>query len=348
MESVCPECVKDWECLLQFQAHTRGVLGMALHPSGRMLLTVGTGTKKAKLWNLLTGKCALVFILSKAEKNTRWDEDLCVCFVVGLCFFFSFFFPISFSLSFSIHYRVVPLKDGEFAPFFQRGFRDDPLGVKWSPTGEYFAVQWAAQVDVYSASESTKQAIRSFAPNDRVTSFCWANKHSIAVGTERGNVFWFPLLDERAPIISSQQKLGSRVKDLCPYGNNITAGISSDGDVLLWLSMSGDELSRVSLDDRLTCISCGEHTGDGVEFDGGVNQHDDDDDPDDDDDDEDVHPTKSRKRALKKSSTPPTPPPRPPASTIASVSTKVHSKKPSGDSSSFASRQKKLLKRFKK
>ena len=38
---------------------------MAMHPSGRMALTVGDASRKAKLWNLMTGKMAVLFKLDQ-------------------------------------------------------------------------------------------------------------------------------------------------------------------------------------------------------------------------------------------------------------------------------------------
>ena len=36
--------------------------------------------------------------------------------------------------------------------FFPRDFVDMPQVVKWSPSGNFFLIQWAAQVDIFSAS----------------------------------------------------------------------------------------------------------------------------------------------------------------------------------------------------
>ncbi len=115
--TVCVWRVKDWECLLQIKAHKKGVRHLAMHPSGRMALTLGEGSRKAKLWNLLTGKEAVLFRLERGG-----DPVL-----------------------------TVPAVNGDKL-FLPRDFRDMPLSCSWSPSGNRFAVQWVTQVDVFSAA----------------------------------------------------------------------------------------------------------------------------------------------------------------------------------------------------
>ncbi len=47
--TICVWRVKDWECLLQIKAHKKGVRSMALHPSGRMALSLGEGSRKVSV-----------------------------------------------------------------------------------------------------------------------------------------------------------------------------------------------------------------------------------------------------------------------------------------------------------
>eukprot|EP00965_Chrysotila_dentata_P230579 6197845-Pleurochrysis_carterae.AAC.4 len=51
---ICIWRTSDWECLLRLKGHKGPVLDLAIHPSGRIALSVGND-KKLMLWNLTTG-----------------------------------------------------------------------------------------------------------------------------------------------------------------------------------------------------------------------------------------------------------------------------------------------------
>jgi hypothetical protein len=87
-----------------------------------------------------------------------------------------------------------------------------------------------------------------------VSGFCWATNDRIAVSTHSGSVLWFSLTGTNA-ILYSEKPLASRVKDVVALSDTLVVGISSAGDVVLWNSETGAELSRAWLDDRLICVS---------------------------------------------------------------------------------------------
>jgi WD40 repeat protein len=165
--TICVWRVKDWECLLQIKAHKKGVRSLALHPSGRMALTLGEGSRKvsrsllssfdiafvfvfssfffvflcfvffqALLWNLMTGKQAVVFKLDRGG-----DPAITVPSIKGE--------KVS---SFWISIFLLLTKKKNRKAFFPRDFLDMPQVCKWSPSGNLFLIQWAAQLDVFSAS----------------------------------------------------------------------------------------------------------------------------------------------------------------------------------------------------
>ena len=150
--TLCVWRVKDWECLLQRKAHTRGVRSLALHPSGRMALSLGEGSRKAKLWNLATGKEAHVFRLVRGLEPALRVESV----------------------------------SGEK----QHQAQDLPQQCCWSPSGKLFAVQWAAQVDLFSVTDAAKTPVFSVAFDWKVTCSLFAAEDTLLVGTDDGAVVW--------------------------------------------------------------------------------------------------------------------------------------------------------------
>ncbi|KAL1495820.1 hypothetical protein AB1Y20_016680 [Prymnesium parvum] len=63
----------DWECLLRVKGHKAAVLDVAIHPSGRVALSVGADAK-LMLWNLTTGKCNYTLALQQVCSLVRWSE----------------------------------------------------------------------------------------------------------------------------------------------------------------------------------------------------------------------------------------------------------------------------------
>ena len=214
--TICVWRAKDWECLWQIKAHSKGVKWLSMHPSGKMAISIGEKAKKAKLWNLMTGKCAVEFRLSNAT-----DKDL-----------------------------IIPSQDGN-KPYFPKGFLDAPHYCKWSASGDLFLVQWAAQVDIYSAQASTKAAIKSVAVDDKVSSSCWSSDDDVVViGTEKGMIVWYSM---KKNAVVRKEMAKTRVKDLIAYGNAICA-VDSVGNVYLF-DQEKDQVSSIFLDDRLTCVA---------------------------------------------------------------------------------------------
>lgn len=160
-----------------------------MHPSGRLALSIGEGGKKAKLWNLLTGKVAVLFKL---------DKGLDTCLTV----------PSE---------KGVKLHQG-------RDFRDLPLFCKWSPSGDFWAAQWTTQIDVFSSSGSTKLPVKSVATDSRVTSFCWVSEDEICVGTEEGQVIWISL--SSASVIRKEVE-ETRVKEVTTVGGAVVVATSA-------------------------------------------------------------------------------------------------------------------------
>ena len=186
---------------------------MSLHPTGRMALTLGESSKKAKLWNLLTGKMAVLFKL---------DQGLDFCL------------------------KLPSIKGTKL--HLGRDFRDLPATLKWSPSGNLWAVQWTTQLDVYSASGSTKLPVKSIALESRLTCFCWVDEDVVVLGSEEGAITWVSLAAEA---IARQELLGSRIKDLS-YLDGAACAATSSGRVVLF---RGDKPLEIDLDDRLTCLA---------------------------------------------------------------------------------------------
>jgi hypothetical protein len=156
-----------------------------------MALSLGEASKKAKLWNLLTGKVAVLFKL---------DKGLDVCL-------------------------TVPSVKGNKL-HFGRDFRDLPQVVKWSPNGTLFAVQWTAQLDVYDSAGSTKLAMKSVGFESRLTAFAWVTEDVIVLGNEEGLLVWISLAEEK---VVRQEQLDSRVKDLTVMGGQSVCAATSAG-----------------------------------------------------------------------------------------------------------------------
>jgi WD40 repeat protein len=189
--TICVWRLKDWECLLQRKAHTKGVRALALHPSGRMALSLGEGSRKAKLWNLATGQEALVFKLVRGS-----DAAL-----------------------------SVPSVSGEKQ--FVKNDGDLPLQCCWSASGDMFLIQWAAQVDVFRVSDGAKAPIVSFAFDSKVTCCLCAAEGVVLAGTDDGAVVWLSVAERR---IVRRETLPGRVRQVALFGESIVA-ITTAGHV---------------------------------------------------------------------------------------------------------------------
>ena len=66
--TICIWRTKDWECLKILKGHKGRVNSLAIHPSGKIALSVSID-KTVHLWNLLTGQKANVNKLGKGIYN---------------------------------------------------------------------------------------------------------------------------------------------------------------------------------------------------------------------------------------------------------------------------------------
>ena len=60
----------DWECLLRMKGHKGAVNAVAIHPSGRVALTVAADSK-LMLWNLTTGAASLYHAIPRCHSHGR-------------------------------------------------------------------------------------------------------------------------------------------------------------------------------------------------------------------------------------------------------------------------------------
>ena len=65
---------KDWECLLRMKGHKGAVHSIAVHPTGRVALSVAAD-KKLMLWNLTTAKCNYTVALAEPAWLIGWSAD---------------------------------------------------------------------------------------------------------------------------------------------------------------------------------------------------------------------------------------------------------------------------------
>ena len=68
---LCIWRTSDWECLLRMHGHKGAVHEVAIHPSGRLALSVAAD-RKLMLWNLTTGKCSYTSALAAQSRMVAW------------------------------------------------------------------------------------------------------------------------------------------------------------------------------------------------------------------------------------------------------------------------------------
>lgn len=71
---VCVWSTKKWECLKTIKAHKGQVTSLSVHPSGKLLLTVGTD-KTLRTWNLINGRSAFIKNIKQNAHIVRWSPD---------------------------------------------------------------------------------------------------------------------------------------------------------------------------------------------------------------------------------------------------------------------------------
>uniref|UniRef100_K1QB91 p21-activated protein kinase-interacting protein 1-like protein n=1 Tax=Magallana gigas TaxID=29159 RepID=K1QB91_MAGGI len=63
-----------WECLKTFRGHKGPVRWLSLHPSGKLVLTVGQD-KTLRTWNVITGKSAYITNIKRAADFVCWSPS---------------------------------------------------------------------------------------------------------------------------------------------------------------------------------------------------------------------------------------------------------------------------------
>ncbi|KAK3090055.1 hypothetical protein FSP39_008854 [Pinctada imbricata] len=63
-----------WECLKTLKGHQGAINHLAIHPSGKLALTVGRD-KTLRTWNLITGRSAYITNIKKVAEMVFWSPD---------------------------------------------------------------------------------------------------------------------------------------------------------------------------------------------------------------------------------------------------------------------------------
>lgn len=71
---ICIWRTKDWEVLGELKGHKAAVNDIAIHPTGRLALSVADD-RSLRLWNLMTAKKASVIKLRENALHVRWSLD---------------------------------------------------------------------------------------------------------------------------------------------------------------------------------------------------------------------------------------------------------------------------------
>jgi WD40 repeat protein len=72
--TLCIWRVHDWQCLHILGGHKGAVNDIAVHPSGKVLLSVSRDNT-IRLWNLITGKMAFTRSLKRPANKIKWDQS---------------------------------------------------------------------------------------------------------------------------------------------------------------------------------------------------------------------------------------------------------------------------------
>ncbi|XP_039609961.1 p21-activated protein kinase-interacting protein 1-like [Polypterus senegalus] len=68
---ICVWNTKKWECLKTIKAHVGHVTSLAVHPSGKLALSVGTD-KTLRTWNLINGRSAFIKNIKQTSHIVMW------------------------------------------------------------------------------------------------------------------------------------------------------------------------------------------------------------------------------------------------------------------------------------
>lgn len=80
--TVCVWCTGSWQCLKTLRGHKAEVLSLAVHPSGKLLLSVSKD-KTLRTWNLVKGRNAYITNIKAVAEFVQWSPDGAY-FVIGV------------------------------------------------------------------------------------------------------------------------------------------------------------------------------------------------------------------------------------------------------------------------
>ncbi|XP_072045816.1 p21-activated protein kinase-interacting protein 1-like [Amphiura filiformis] len=72
--TLCVWDTNSWDCMKTLKGHKGGVNSIAIHPSGKLALSVGVD-KTLRTWNLLKGRAAYTTNIKQAADHVLWSPD---------------------------------------------------------------------------------------------------------------------------------------------------------------------------------------------------------------------------------------------------------------------------------
>lgn len=69
--TICVWDTRSWECVKKWTDHRGAITSLAIHPSGKLMLSTSTD-KTVRTWNLIQGRCGFVTNLKEPANLVRW------------------------------------------------------------------------------------------------------------------------------------------------------------------------------------------------------------------------------------------------------------------------------------